>query len=451
MTSRATVAADATPSAPSASAGPRENPRAPTRQATPPSALGPEIDARVAEIEPRLVGWRRDLHEHPELGNREVRTARVVADHLRELGLQVRTGVAHTGVVGVLRGDLPGPTVAIRADMDALPVHEDTGLPFASRVQTTYDGRSTFVMHACGHDMHTAIAMGVADVLASQRARLPGTVVFLFQPAEEGAPDGERGGAELMVEEGALADPKPDAIFGLHVIPQPVGDVLFREGPTMAAADELRIVVHGEQTHAAYPWRGVDPITVASQIVLGLQLITARQLDKTQAPTVISIGSVHGGVRNNIIPDQVELLGTIRTFDAEMREDVHARVRRTAEQIAASAGATVEVTFGDGTPVVDNDPNLTAWLLPTLRRVAGADRVKRRAPTMGAEDFAVYQREVPGVFFFLGIVPPGTDPSVAAPNHSPHFVADEAALALGVRTLAHAAVEFLASQPTATP
>ncbi len=347
----------------------------------------------------------------------------------------------------MLEGARPGPVVAVRADMDGLPVREEVDVPFASKAMATYRGQSTPVMHACGHDVHMAIAMGVADVLAQVREDLAGTVVFVFQPAEEGAPDGERGGAQLMVEEGALSDPKPDAIFGLHVVPQPVGDILYRPGPTMAASDRLRIVVHGEQTHGAYPWRGVDPITVAAQIVLGLQTITSRQLDKTKAPAVISIGSIHGGVRSNIIPDEVELVGTIRTFDETMREDLLARVRRTAAGIAEASGATVEVTVDGGYPVVDNDPELTAWMLPSLRRVAGAEHVKLRSTTMGAEDFAFYQREVPGVFFFLGIVPEGTDPAKAASNHSPRFFVDEGALPIGVRALAHVVVDYLATAP----
>jgi amidohydrolase len=396
-----------------------------------------------------IVAWRRDLHAHPELGNRETRTAKVVADHLRGLGLKVRTGVAHTGVVGVLEGGQPGPVVALRADMDALPVREDVDVPFASKVTTTYRGTTTHVMHACGHDMHTAILMGVADALAHVREDFPGTVVFVFQPAEEGAPEGERGGAELMVEQGALADPRPEAIFGLHVLPQPVGDVMVRAGGAMAASDELKIVVRGRQTHGAYPWRGVDPITIAAQIVLALQTIPSRQLDATKAPAVVSIGSIHGGIRS-IIPDEVELVGTVRTLDPKMREDLHARIESTATKIAESAGATAEVTFDGGYPVTYNDPELTAWLLPTLRRVAGDDRVHERPPTMGAEDFSFYQQQIPGVYFFLGIVPADQDPATAASNHSPKFFADEGALPLGVRALAHAALDFVQSRP-ATP
>ncbi|MGH9261180.1 MAG: amidohydrolase, partial [Acidimicrobiales bacterium] len=292
--------------------------------------LNEAIDRGAARIEPKVVAWRRDLHEHPELSNREVRTAQVVADHLRALGLEVRTGVARTGVVGVLRGARPGPVVALRADMDALPVTEEVDLPFASKVRTMYAGQEVGVMHACGHDAHTAMLMGAAEVLAGMRDRLPGTVTFLFQPAEEGPPAGERGGAELMIEEGALANPAPTAIFGLHVLPFRAGRLRVRPGGLLASADVLRIVVHGRQTHGAQPWRGVDPIVVAAQIVLGLQTITSRQLDLTAAPAVLTIGSFQGGVRMNIVPDSVVLLGTIRAFDSGMQRDIHERVRRTA-------------------------------------------------------------------------------------------------------------------------
>jgi len=401
------------------------------------------VDRRAAQIQNKVVAWRRDIHEHPELSNRETRTADLVAQHLRSLGLEVRTGVAHTGVIGVLRGGRPGPVVALRADMDALPVTEEVDVPFASRVRTTYNGQDVGVMHACGHDTHVAMLMGVAEVLAGMRNELPGTVKFIFQPAEEGAPAGERGGAELMIEEGALDDPKPSAIFGLHVFPYPAGEIRYRPAGAMASSDVLRIVVRGRQTHGAQPWAGIDPIVVASQIVVGLQTITSRQVDITAAPAIVTIGAINGGVRYNIIPDTVVMIGTIRTFDPAMRTDIHQRVRRTAESIAQSAGASALVVIDTVAPVTYNDPALTDWLLPTLRAVAGANHVALGPPITAAEDFSQYQRRVPGVFFFLGITPPGTDPSKAAPNHSPRFYVDEAALPVGVRALAHVAVDYL--------
>src|SRR5438034_1104001 len=360
------------------------------------SRLDAAIDRAAAQVEGKVVAWRRDIHAHPELSNREVRTGQIVADHLRALGLDVRTGVAHTGVVGVLRGGRPGPVVALRADMDALPVTEEVDVPFASKVHATYNGQDVGVMHACGHDTHTAMLMGVAEVLAGMRNDLPGTVKFIFQPAEEGAPVGERGGAEVMIEEGALDDPKPSAIFGLHVFPYPAGEIRYRPGGAMASADAFRIVVHGRQTHGALPWAGIDPIVVASQIVLGLQTITSRQVDLTAAPAIVTVGAINGGVRYNIIPDSVVMIGTIRTFDTAVRNDIHQRVRRTAESIAQSAGATAQVTIDTATAVTYNDPALTESILPTLRAVAGASHVALGPPITAAEDFSRYQQRIPG-------------------------------------------------------
>jgi amidohydrolase len=405
--------------------------------------LHDEIDARTAKIESKVVSWRRDFHQNPELSNREVRTSKIVADHLRSLGLEVRTQVAHTGVVGVLRGGLPGPVVALRADMDALPVTEEVDLPFASKARATYLGREVGVMHACGHDLHISILMGVAEVLSGLKAQLPGTVKFVFQPAEEGVPPGETGGAELMVKEGALENPKAEAIFGLHVFPFRSGHISYRAGGIMAASDQLKIVVRGRQTHGAMPWRGADPIVVASQIVMGLQTIVSRQLDLTQAPAIVTIGSMHSGVRHNIVPDTAELDGTIRTFDPAVQKDVHERIRRTAEMIAQSAGATAQVTITTGPPVTYNDPRLTERMIPTLKRVAGAEAVSIAVPTTTAEDFSKYQQQIPGLFFFLGVTPEGQDPAAAAANHSPRFFADEAALKVGMRALANLAVDYL--------
>ena len=403
-------------------------------------ALARRIDEAADRVEQAVIACRRDIHQNPELGNREFRTAKIVADKLKALGIETKTGVAHTGVVGTLRGGKPGRVVALRADMDALPVTEQVDIPFASKVKTTYNGQQVGVMHACGHDAHVAILLGAAEVLAAIRSEIPGTVKFLFQPAEEGAPEGEEGGAELMVKQGALEG--VDAIFGLHVTSRfPVGMVAWRPGGMMAAVDTLKIVVRGKQTHGAYPWLGVDPIVVASQIVLGLQTIPSRQLDSTVAPSVVTIGRIAGGVRNNIIPDEVEMSGTLRALDTEMQKQIHERVKRTAEQIAASAGATAKVTIDRGYPVVYNDPKLTEQIVPTLRRVAAEPSVVN--PVLGAEDFSFYQTKVPGVFFWIGTRPKNQSAEEAASNHSPLFYVDEAGLKYGVRALANVAVDYL--------
>jgi amidohydrolase len=414
---------------------------------TPPAAaqspLAAVIDRRAAAVDARVVEWRRDIHQHPELGNREFRTAGIVAEHLRALGLEVRTEVAHTGVVGILRGGRPGPVVALRADMDALPVTEQTDLPFASRVRAVWDGQEVGVMHACGHDAHTAMLMGAAEVLAGLRAELPGTVLFVFQPAEEGAPPGERGGALLMLEEGALDDPEPDAIFGLHVMPGPVGTITYRSGGVMASSDVLRIVVRGAQTHAAMPWLGVDPVVAAAHVVVGLQAVVSRQADLVTGPAVVSVATISGGARHNIIPDSVVLTGTIRALDRDMRAELHRNVRRTAENVARGLGAEAVVWISPGYDVTVNDDALTEWAVPTLRRVAGPGRASLGPPSLASEDFSFFARRVPGFYFHLGMVPEGMDPADAAPNHSPRFVVDEAALPVGVRALAHLAADYL--------
>jgi len=404
----------------------------------------PELDRLAGELEPQVIEWRRDIHRNPELGNREVRTSALVADHLKRLGYEVRTGVAHTGVVGVLRGGKPGPVVALRADMDALPVAEEVDLPFASKVRATYAGKETGVMHACGHDTHVAMLMGAAEAFAAVRAELPGTVVLIFQPAEEGPPPGEKGGAALMLEEGAFADPKPDVVFGLHIGSMlNAGQLGYRPGPAMAAADVLKITVKGRQTHGAAPWFGVDPIVVASQIVLGLQTIVSRQVNISKEPVVVTIGGIDGGIRFNIIPDKVTMVGTIRTFDEALRDDVHRRIRLTAESIAAASGATAEVEIEKPYAVTVNDPALTARMLPTLQRVAGADNVQVRDRVMGAEDFSFFAQRVPGLFVFLGGTPAGQDAQKAPSNHSPRFAIDESALKLGVRTLVNLTVDYM--------
>jgi amidohydrolase len=414
-----------------------------TLPAQPSPRLYAEVDRRAKEMESKVVAWRRDIHEHPELSNREVRTSKLVADHLTRLGLEVKSGVAHTGVVALLRGGKPGPTVALRADMDALPVTEEVDVPFKSKARGVYNGQEVGVMHACGHDNHVAILMGVAEILTGLKQEIAGTVKFVFQPAEEGPPTGEKGGAALMIEEGVLDNPKVDAIFGLHVFPYEVGRAVYRTGGLLASGDNFSIIVRGRQTHGALPWNGVDPIVIASQIVLGLQTITSRQVDLTLTPAVVTVGIFRGGVRTNIIPDSVEIAGTIRTFDERVRQDIHARVKRTAESIAAASGATATMTLSQLAAVTYNDPALTERMVPTLRRVLGNANVSVGPPVTASEDFAYYQQKVPGMFFFLGITPKGADPATVAPNHSPKFYADEGALVPGMRALANLALDYL--------
>ncbi len=412
-----------------------------------PSSLTAQIDAAAQALESQVIAWRRDLHAHPELGNREFRTAGLVADHLRQLGLdEVRTGVAHTGVVGVLKGALPGPVVALRADMDGLPVTEQVDLPFASKVRTTWNGEDVGVMHACGHDCHVAILMGVAQILVGLKGQLRGTVKFIFQPAEEMPPEGEEGGAQLMIQEGALEHPTPRAIFGLHVTSRlSLGTVGYRSGPTMASSDRFKITVQGRQTHGAAPWLGVDPIVTAAQVVLGLQTVVSRGVDITKEPAVVTVGAIKGGVRENIIPDTVEMRGTIRAFDEEMRDDIHDRVTHLAESVAAGSRAGCTVCIQKNYPVTVNDPALTEAMVPTLQRVAG-DGLEWVNKVTGAEDFSFFQRIVPGLFIFLGVTPPGQDPAKAPSNHSPKFYADERAFVLGMRSLAHLTCDYLESQ-----
>lgn len=409
-----------------------------------PPRVASEIDRLAREVEPDVIAWRRDIHAHPELSNRETRTAALVAEQLRSLGLEVRTEVGVTGVIATVRGAHPGPVVALRADMDALPVTEQVDVPFASQVKSTYAGQQVGVMHACGHDAHTAILLGVASVLAKLRDQLPGTVRLIFQPAEEGPPDGERGGAALMVEQGALDDPAPSAIFGLHVTSRTrTGTLAYRTGGTMASADQLKIVVKGRQTHGAMPWLGIDPVTTAGHILVALQSVASRRVDVTQSPVVISIGSIHGGVRSNIIPDDVTMEGTIRALDPTIRTELHDRIRETVTKVAESMGAKASVEIELGAPVTFNDPELTQRMLPTLERVAGRDQVIVSPPTTGAEDFSVYQQKIPGLFFFMGVTPPGRDVEQAAPNHSPFFYVDESGLVLGVRAMTNLAWDYL--------
>ena len=408
-------------------------------QTTPPAnPLAAEVDRLATEINQQVVAWRRDFHQHPELGNQETRTAKVIADELRKLGYEVRTGVAGTGVIGVLTGGRPGPVVALRADMDALPVTEQVDLPFKSTARAEWNGQQVGVMHACGHDNHMAIQLGAATVLAKLRDRIPGTVKLIFQPAEEGP-----GGAEPMIKAGALANPDVDAIFGLHVFPFPAGTIQYRPGAMMASADSFVIKVKGRQTHGAIPWGGVDPIVVGSQIVLALQTIISRSVNITEAPAVVTVGRFTGGNRSNIIPEEVELEGTVRTFDENVRKSIHDRIRSIASNISESAGATATVEFGLGYPVTRNDPALTERMVPTLRRVAGAGNVTLGPLTGTAEDFSYFQQKVPGMFVFLGVTPRDQDHTKAAINHSPLFFADESALPVGVRVMTNLALDYL--------
>ena len=409
--------------------------------------LATVVDQRIRAIESKVIAWRRDIHEHPELSNRETRTGELIAAHLRKLGMEVRTGVARTGVVGLLKGGRPGPVVALRADMDALPVVEEVDLPFKSKVKTEYIGQQVGVMHACGHDAHMAILMGVAEVLASVRDELPGSVKFIFQPAEEGPPPGEEGGAPLMIKDGALENPRPAAIFGLHVISGiPAGMITYRTGPLMASADWLYITVKGRQTHGAWPWSGIDPVITSAQIIGGLQNIVARQIDVSKEPAVVTVATIHGGTRKNIIPDQVEMTGTIRTFDEDMRQDIHARIKHIAESIAEANHAHADVKVETAVPVTVNDPALTEKMLPTLKRIGGEGGSRVNQRVMVAEDFSYFQQQVPGMFYFVGITPKGDDMAKAAPNHSPRFAIDESGLLQGARSLAALAVDFLSQR-----
>ncbi len=408
-----------------------------------PQSFAADIDKLTAAVEPELIQWRRYLHEHPELSNRETETAKYVAERLKSFGLEPQTGIAKTGVVALLRGGRPGPVVALRADMDGLPVREEVSLPFASKATGEYEGNKVGVMHACGHDTHVAILLATAKVLTQLKDRLPGSVKFIFQPAEEGAPVEERpAGAELMVAEGVMQNPKVDAVFGLHVFANvPTGAITYRSGPFMAASDQFDIIVTGKQTHGSAPWRGVDPIVVGAQIVNALQTIVSRSVDITALPAVVTVGQFQAGVRNNIIPETARLVGTIRTFDPLVQEDIHVRVKRIAEGVASGAGAKVDVTIRKGTPVTTNDPALTAKMLPTLERVAPG-KVKVSELITGSEDFPFFQKQAPGLYFFLGITPPDQAGKAAA-NHSPLFYVDEKALPTGVKALANLAVDYL--------
>lgn len=425
--------------------------------ALPTAAAEPDVDTLARPVDAHVLAWRRDIHQHPELGNREFRTAKLVADHLRSLGLDVKTGVAHTGVVAILHGGRPGPKIALRADMDALPVTEPAGLPFASTATTLFRGETVGVMHACGHDSHTAILMGVAQALASMRKDLPGEVMFIFQPAEEGPPDHETGGASEMLAEGLFRVFKPEAVFGLHVWSGlSAGEIGYRSGPFMAASDRFHIVVKGRQTHGSKPWGGIDPIVTAADLIATAQNIVSRRLDITRQPAVLSFGAIKGGIRYNIIPDSVDLIGTVRSFDPGMRQQIFDELKSVSEHVAAANGATAETQIPDtqGNPVTVNNPALMARVLPSLQKVAGTDHVNEVPLVTGAEDFSYYANQVPGVFFFVGATPIGQDAATAPSNHSPLFFLDESALPLGTRALLQVSLDYLngaaagASAPT---
>jgi amidohydrolase len=405
-----------------------------------------EIDQAAAAIQPQVVEWRRWFHQNPELSNREFNTSARIAEILRDMGLEPRTGIAHTGVVAFIEGGMPGPLVAIRTDIDGLPVVEQTGLPFASTARGEYNGQDVGVMHACGHDAHMAMVLGAAKLLNDSKAELPGSVMLIFQPAEEGPPAGEEGGASLMLDEGIFDDRMPAAVFGMHVgIGIPGGRFAVKPGPMMAAADRFQITVKGKQTHGARPWDGVDPVVVSAQIVLGLQTIASRQVDVTLAPSIISIGRISGGIRNNVIPDEVELEGTIRTFDPDMRAYIHMAMERTARSIAEGAGAEIEIEIEKGWPSLHNNAELTSLVQPALERASGYPAISIQPQTV-AEDFAEYGKVTPAVFVFLGNWPEDLDPTTQPANHSPFFDMHEPYLETGVKAFSHMVVDYLKTQ-----
>jgi amidohydrolase len=404
-----------------------------------------KIDQAADRIESQTISWRRDFHQHPELGNHEVRTSRIVADYLRSLGIAVTEKVGHTGVVGILRGDNPGPVIALRADMDGLPVTERARVPFASTDSTIYNGKPVGVMHACGHDSHIAILLSVAEILSSMKHDLKGTVKFIFQPAEEGVPVVEEGGAELMIREGVLDNPKVEAIFGLHINSQlEAGKISYRPGATMAGVDNIHIIVKGRSAHGAYPWSSVDPIVTSAEIINNLQTIVSRNLNVTENPGVVTIGAINGGNRTNIIPEQVEMLGTIRYFSDADHHMMVDRVKELVQKTAESAGATatVDIPYTSHYPVTYNNPALTEKMLPSLQRSAGAANVLLRPPVTGAEDFSFFEEKVPGIFFFLGGMPVGQDPLTAPSHHTPDFYIDESGFKLGVRAFCRLVFDY---------
>ena len=412
------------------------------------AALKAKLDKLADAETPKVIAWRRDIHQNPELSNQEFKTAEKIANHLRNLKFdEVKTGVAKTGVVGILKGGKPGPVIALRADMDALPVTERGNLPFKSTVRTTFNDMETGVMHACGHDTHVAILMGTAEVLSQIKSELSGTIVFIFQPAEEGAPKGELGGASVMIKEGVLDNPKVETIFGLHINSQtPVGQITYRPTGTMASSDQLTITVKGKQTHGAYPWEGIDPIVTSAQIIMGLQTVVSRMADLTQSAAVVTIGSIHSGIRGNIIPEEAKMVGTIRALDPKIQKKIHENIRRVVTNIAESAGAEAIVDIEIGNPVTFNNPELTKKMYPSLEDVAGVDNVRVIFPVTGAEDFSRYQEKIPGFFFFLGGMAKGKTATEVAAHHTPDFYIDEGGFTLGVKAFCHLVVDYAAKK-----
>jgi amidohydrolase len=407
-------------------------------------ALKTKISQKAESLESKVIAWRRDFHQNPELGNREFKTAEKIASHLRSLGIEVQTGIAKTGVVGILKGGKPGPVVALRADMDALPVKERANLTFSSKIESEYNGNPVSVMHACGHDSHIAILMGTAEILASIKSELKGTVKFIFQPAEEGPPEGEEGGAELMVKEGVLENPKVDVIFGLHINAQTeVGKINYRPKGAMASSDWFTIKIKGKQSHGAYPWMSIDPIVIASQVIMGLQTIVSRNVNLTESAAVVSVGQINSGVRNNIIPEELIMNGTIRTLDSKVQEMIHDRIRQITTNIAESAGATAEVTIAKKTLITYNEPSLTEKMVPTLEAVAGKENVYLAPAVTGAEDFSFYQEKVPGLFFFLGGMIKGKDKTETAGHHTPDFYIDEGGFVLGMKAMTNLTLDYM--------
>lgn len=405
--------------------------------------MNQQINSATEKIMPKVVEWRRFIHEHPELSNREFKTAKYVENHLRSLGLEVRTGIAKTGVVAILKGAQPGPTIALRADMDALPVTERVNIPFASKEKSEYNGQTVGVMHACGHDTHIAMLMGAAEVLSQMKNRIKGTVVFIFQPAEEGAPAGEEGGAELMVKEGVMDNPKIDAIFGIHINAQTeIGQIKYKSGSFMASSDWFSIKVKGKQSHGAYPWLGIDPIAVSAQIINGLQMIVSRQSELTKAPVVITVGKINAGVRENIIPEELTMAGTIRTLDPAMQKEVHEKIKLTAQKIAESMGATAEVSIETKTLVTYNTPELVKKMLPSLEKAAGKENVAETEWVMGAEDFSFYGTKAPAFFFYIGGMPKGKNPKETAAHHTPDFYIDDSRLDVGIKAFCNLVFDY---------
>jgi amidohydrolase len=407
-----------------------------------------KVEELSRAVDAKVIEWRRDIHQHPELSNREVRTAKLVAEHLRKLGLEVRTGIAHTGVTAYLKGGLPGPTIALRADMDALPVTEKTDVPFKSVATGTYRGQTVGVMHACGHDVHTAVLMGVAQTLTAMKSSLPGNVLFIFQPAEEGAPDGEEGGADLMLQQGIFDKYPPKVVFGLHMWASlHAGTIGMRAGPYMAASDSWRIEVQGKQSHGSRPWQGVDPIVTSAQIINALQTVVSRQVDLTFNPAVVTVGAINAGIRNNIIPSNAQMIGTIRTFDTKQRESIISGIDRIVKSVATANGATATFAVDPGgNPVLFNEPTLTEKMAPSLIEVVGAENMRLMPLVTGAEDFAFYAQKVPSMYFMVGSTPPDQDLATAPSNHSDFFYVDEKSIPIALRAMTRVAIDYL-SQP----